>query len=95
MHKFNYDINEEKLTPEAKPKPTIQPIDITSESLQRLEKIMSSPKISPDKKDKLIKAITGYCCTCGCVATKIATYKMNDATLIEKYCDACLARGIS
>jgi hypothetical protein len=95
MHKFIYDINEQKLNPEAKPKPTIQPMDITSESLQRLEKIMSSRRISPYKKDKLIKAITGYCCTCGCVATKMATYKMNDATLIEKYCDTCLARGIN
>ncbi len=94
MHRSIYDINDEKLNPEAKPKPTIQPIDITSESLQRLEKIMSSPRISPFKKDKLIKAITGSCCTCGCVATKMATYKMNDATLIEKYCDTCLARGI-
>jgi hypothetical protein len=95
MHKFIYDINEEKLNPESKPKPTIQPMDITSESLQRLEKIMSSPRISPFKKDKLIKAITGSCCTCGCVATKMATYKMNGATLIEKYCDACLAREIN
>jgi len=51
MHKFIYDINEEKLNPETKPKPTIQPMDITSESLQRLEKIMSSPRISPFKKD--------------------------------------------
>ena len=95
MPKFICDINEEKLNPEAKPKPTIQPMDITSESLQRIEKIMSSPRISPDKKDKLIKAITGSCCTCGCVPTKMATYKMNDATLIEKYCDTCLARGIT
>ena len=95
MHRSIYDINEEKLNPKAKPKPTIQPMDITSESLQRLEKIMSSPRISPFKKDKLIKAITGSCCTCGCVATKMATYKMNGATLIEKYCDACLAREIN
>jgi hypothetical protein len=95
MQGFIYDINEEKLNPEPKPKPTIQPMDITSESLEKLEKIMSSPRISPYKKDKLIKTITGYCCTCGYVATKIATYKMNDVTLIEKYCDTCLARGIS
>ena len=95
MHKFIYDINEEKLYPDTKPKPTIQSMNITSDSLQRLEKIMSSPRISPFKKDKLIKAITGSCCTCGCVATKMATYKMNGATLIEKYCDACLAREIN
>jgi hypothetical protein len=93
MHKFFYDNNEEKLKPEPKPKPIIQPMDITSESLEKLDRIMSSAKISPDKKDKLIKAITGYCCTCGSIATKIATYKMNDATLIEKYCDTCLAKA--
>ena len=93
MHKFFYDNNEKKLTPEPKPKPTIQRMDITSESLEKLDRIMSSPKISPDKKDKLIKAITGYCCTCGSIATKIATYKMNNATLIEKYCDTCLAKA--
>jgi hypothetical protein len=95
MHKFIYDINEEKLNPEAKPKPTIQPVYITSESLQRLEKIMSSPRISPDKKDKLIKAITGYCSMCGDIATQIASYNMEGATLVEKYCDTCLARGIN
>ena len=93
MHNFYFHNNEEKLTPESKPKPIIQPIDITSESLKKLDRIMSSTKISSDKKDKLIKAITGSCCTCGSLATKIATYEMNDATLIEKYCDTCLAKA--
>jgi hypothetical protein len=93
MHKSFYHNNEEKLTPEPKPKPIIQPMDLSSESLEKLNRIMSSARISPDKKDKLIKAITGYCCSCGSTATKIATYKMNDATLIEKYCDTCLAKA--
>ena len=92
MHRSIYDINEEKLNPKAKPKPTIQPVYITSESLQRLEKIISSHRISPYKKDKLIKAITGFCSTCGEIATQIASYNMDGATLVEKYCDACLAR---
>jgi hypothetical protein len=37
----------------------------------------------------------GYCSVCGDVATQIASYDMVDATLVEKYCDTCLARGIN
>ena len=92
MHKFYYAYNKDKLTP--KPKPTIQRMNIPSESLQRLDRILSSPTISPYRKDKLVKEIAGYCSVCGAVATQIANYKMVDATLVEKYCDTCLARGI-
>ena len=92
MHKFYYPNNKEKLTP--KPKPTIQPMNIPSESLQRLDRILSSPTISPYRKDKLVKEIAGYCSVCGGVATQIANYQLVGATLVEKYCDTCLARGI-
>jgi hypothetical protein len=37
----------------------------------------------------------GYCSVCGGVATQIASYDMVDATLVEKYCDTCLAREIN
>jgi len=69
-------------------------MNIPSESLQRLDRILSSPTISPYRKDKLVKEIAGYCSVCGGVATQIANYQMVDATLVEKYCDTCLARGI-
>jgi len=32
---------------------------------------------------------------CGGVATQIASYDMVNATLVEKYCDTCLAREIN
>jgi len=37
----------------------------------------------------------GYCSMCGDIATQIARYDMVGATLVKKYCDTCLARGIS
>ena len=79
MHKFYYDNNKEKLTP--KPKPTVQPMNIPPESLQRLEKIMSSPRISPDPKDKLIIEITGYC--------SVWWYSNYNSKLSDGWCHAC------
>jgi hypothetical protein len=37
----------------------------------------------------------GNCSVCGDIATEIASYNMVDATLVEYYCDTCLARGIN
>jgi hypothetical protein len=37
----------------------------------------------------------GNSTVCGGIATQIASYNMVDATLVEKYCDTCLAREIN
>ncbi|HEU5447314.1 MAG TPA: hypothetical protein VFU67_09260 [Nitrososphaeraceae archaeon] len=43
----------------------------------------------------MVEKAGGYCSMCGDIATQIASYDMIDATLVEKYCDTCLARGIN
>ena len=43
----------------------------------------------------MLEKASGYCSMCGDIATQIASYDMVGATLVKKYCDTCLARGIS
>ena len=43
----------------------------------------------------MVEKAGGYCSMCGDIATQIASYDMIDATLVEKYCDNCLSRGIN
>lgn len=43
----------------------------------------------------MVDKAAGYCSVCGELATQIASYNMDGATLVEKYCDACLAREIN
>ena len=34
----------------------------------------------------------GRCTTCGAIPTKILSFDVEDAKLIEKYCDKCFAK---
>ena len=43
----------------------------------------------------MVEKAGGYCSMCGDIATQIASYDLIDATLVEKYCDNCLARGVN
>jgi len=36
------------------------------------------------------KKSTGFCITCGKVATTEALFKLEGATIIQRYCDNCL-----
>lgn len=67
-------------------------MNVSAESIQRLESLTSSPKNIPYRTDKLIKNMTGYCCLCPNIATHIAKYKIESAILIEKYSDACIIK---
>lgn len=79
-----------------RPIPTIRPVIRSDEQLKVLQDIISSPRVSQNvKKRFMAEKAGGYCSVCGDVATQIASYDMVDATLVEKYCDTCLARGIN
>ena len=79
-----------------KPSPTVRPVDRSKEQLEHLENILSNPRISQSVKKRFMsEKAGGYCSVCGGVATQIASYDMVNATLVEKYCDTCLAREIN
>ena len=79
-----------------RPIPTIRPVIRSDEQLKVLQDIISSPRVSQNvKKRFMAEKAGGYCSVCGDVATQIASYDMVDATLVEKYCDTCLERGIN
>jgi len=76
-----------------KPKPIIERIQIDKDKLQFLKDLIANPKISPFDKNKIIKKITGLCAICGSYATQIVTYKLDDISLIERYCDTCISKA--
>jgi len=79
-----------------RPNPTVRPVIRSEEQLKHLQNILSNPRISQSVKKRFMsEKAGGYCSVCGGVATQIASYDMVDATLVEKYCDTCLAREIS
>jgi hypothetical protein len=79
-----------------KPTPTVRPVNRSDELLKVLQDIISNPRKSQNvKKRFMVGKAGGYCSVCGDIATQIASYNMVGATLVEKYCDICLARGIN
>jgi hypothetical protein len=94
MHKFFYGNNHRSNKP--RPTPTLRPINISKEQLKNFRDLVLNPRTSRDiKKRFMVEKAGGYCSVCGDLATQIASYNMVDATLVEKYCDTCLARGIN
>jgi hypothetical protein len=94
MHKFFYGNNHRSNKP--RPTPTLRPIIISKEQLKDFRDLVLNPRTSRDiKKRFMVEKAGGYCSVCGDIATQIASYNMVDATLVEKYCDTCLARGIN
>ena len=79
-----------------RPTPTLRPINISKEQLRDFRNLLSDPRTSQKiKKRFMLEKASGYCSMCGDIATQIASYDMDGATLVEKYCDACLARKIN
>jgi hypothetical protein len=79
-----------------RPIPTVRPVNRSQEQLKEFRDFLSNPRTSQDSKKRfMVEKAGGYCSMCGDIATQIASYDMIDATLVEKYCDTCLARGIN
>jgi hypothetical protein len=94
MHKFFYGNNHRSNKP--RPTPTLRPVNMSKEQLKDFRDLVLNPRTSRDiKKRFMVEKAGGYCSVCGDIATQIASYNMVDATLVEKYCDTCLARGIN
>jgi hypothetical protein len=94
MHKFFHGNNPGNNKP--RPTPIVRPVNRSKEQLKDFRDIISNPRTSQDAKKRfMVEKAGGYCSMCGDIATQIASYDMIDATLVEKYCDTCLARGIN
>ncbi|TLX89222.1 MAG: hypothetical protein E6K94_10775 [Thaumarchaeota archaeon] len=94
MHKFFYGNNPR--SNKHRPTPTLRPVNISKELLKDFRDLVLNPRTSRNiKKRFMVEKAGGYCSVCGDIATQIASYNMVDATLVEKYCDTCLARGIN
>ncbi len=94
MHKFFYENNPHRNN--HRPTPTLRPVNISKEQLRDFRTLLSDPRTSQNiKKRFMVDKAGGYCSMCGDIATQIASYNMDGATLVEKYCDSCLARGIN
>ncbi|MGH9996768.1 MAG: hypothetical protein ACRD7F_02015 [Nitrososphaeraceae archaeon] len=94
MHKFFYGNNHR--SNKRRPTPTLRPIIISKEQLKDFRDLVLNPRTSRDiKKRFMVEKAGGYCSVCGDIATQIASYDLIDATLVEKYCDNCLSRGIN
>ena len=72
-------------------KPEIIEITIDKQKLKYLQDRLKNPHISSAAKNALIKQVAGgFCSHCEEIPTKIVSYDMHGAKLIEKYCDKCL-----
>jgi hypothetical protein len=49
----------------------------------------SKAKFEPIEKDEKRKDRGYFCIGCGSVATQTALFKIEGATIIERYCDRC------
>ena len=76
-----------------KPKPTITPVVIPDDKLQFLKKKLDDPNVSQFLKRDFIREIMGGTCSiCEEPPTKIATYRMEAISVIERYCDKCIIK---
>jgi hypothetical protein len=79
-----------------RPIPIVRPVIRSKEQLKEYRDILSDPRTSQGSKKRfMVEKAGGYCSMCGDIATQIASYDMINATLVEKYCDNCIARGIN
>jgi hypothetical protein len=72
-------------------KPIIEQFVLPQEKLDELKTALANPKLGSVQKNSMLRH-TGACLVCGQMATKIIKCRMFGVTVIQKYCDDCLAR---
>lgn len=55
------------------------------------------PTIKPIPKDMLAKkdGVIKRCCICGNIPSKLASYSIQGAVVIQRYCDSCAEKEFS
>lgn len=63
---------------------------IPSDKLEVMQKIVNS-NVSEIIKENIIKKLSGTrCAICGGIPIHEVSYKIEDATILEHYCDSCV-----
>lgn len=90
-----------------KPKPTIEPINLTPEDSEKVQNLQNGyteyyqfgrvrrKYQSEQAVIHHLKKIMGGLCACAQVPTVIVKYDMDDAVLVERYCDSCFEKNKS
>lgn len=84
-------LTEERAIESRMRKGTITPISIPAEQLEFLQEYLKSNMAPTNKRSMITKIAGGNCCICRELPSVIVTYKLEDATLRERYCDNCLS----
>jgi hypothetical protein len=71
---------------------TIEPLNLPQEKLDELKAVSADPRSPELRKSIMLRQISGSCLVCGKLPSHIAKYRLFGVTVIEKYCDQCLAR---
>ncbi len=80
---------------ELKSRAVIKPIIVDKHKLDDLRQNIESPNISIEAKYAIMKKVVGGVCSrCEEIPTKILTYDVGGAHLIEKYCDRCFKKWV-
>ena len=70
--------------------------DIPEEKIAQTKKILDTSKHSHFTKKTEINAITGFCCICGDIPTKIVKHRLEDGSgciiRVERYCPKCFVK---
>ena len=72
---------------------TIESLNLPQEKLDELKAVLANPKLPEMHKHMVMRTISGHCHSCGeQIPVHIIKIQMRGITVIEKYCDECLAR---
>jgi carbamate kinase len=73
---------------------TIRELNIPKDALEKLQKIVSSPKTTEVSKKTMIKKYTQVtpCCICGGIPSLEVLYDYDGASRVERYCESCANR---
>jgi hypothetical protein len=76
---------------------TIRELNIPKDTLEELQKIVSSRQATDDIKKLMIKKFTKVspCCVCGGIPSLEVIYDADGASRIERYCESCANRVFS
>lgn len=71
----------------------IKQITMNEDRLEKLLERLKNPHVSDSAKNHLIKKFAGgFCYVCQGIPTKIVSYDVDGAQLIQKYCDKCFEK---
>ena len=76
-----------------KSEPKIEEINITKKQREELKNRVKEDITTTESRNRIIKKYAGGVCSiCGGMPTRILTYDVDGATVIERYCNNCFQK---